>query len=138
MTMPKAPLPPELERFVAAARPAVVGTVRPDGRPVTTPVWYGWEHGRVLLSMDAAGPRIRNLRNDPRVSLTILGESWYDQVSLLGTVVEIRDDPQLADLDALSMRYDGTPYPERDLRCGTALFEIERWYTWGNPGAAPA
>jgi PPOX class probable F420-dependent enzyme len=133
--MPKAPLPPDLERFVAAPRAAVVGTVRPDGSPVTTAVWYGLEDGRVLLSMDADGPRVRNLRNNPRVALTILGESWYDHVSLLGTVVEIRDDPDLADLDRLSVRYDGVPYPDRDLRCVSVLFEIERWHTWGSPGS---
>lgn len=132
--MPKAPLSPELERFVAGPRPAVVGTVRPDGRPVTTAVWYGWEDGRLLLTMDANGPRIRNLRNDPRVALTILGESWYDHVSLLGTLVEVRDDPDLADLDRLSLRYDGTPYPDRDIRCVSVLVAIERWHTWGSPG----
>jgi PPOX class probable F420-dependent enzyme len=133
--MPSVPLPPELERFVAAARPAVVGTVRPDGSPVTSAVWYGWDKGRVLLSMDADGPRIRNLRNNPRVALTILGESWYDQVSLLGAVAEVRDDPDLADLDTLSIRYDGVPYPERDIRCVSVLVAVERWHTWGNPGA---
>ena len=136
MTMPKAPLPPELGRFVAAPRPAVVGTVRPDGSPVTTGTWYGWEDGRLLLTMDASGPRIRNLRNNPRVALTIFGESWYDHVSLLGAVVELRDDPDLADLDRLSMRYDGTPYPDRDIRCVSVLVAIERWHTWGDPGAA--
>jgi len=85
-------------------RLAVVGTVQPGGSPATTPTWYGWEDGRVLLSMVASSPRARNVRNDPRVSLTILGESWYDHVSLLGRVVELRDDPELKDLDRLSER----------------------------------
>ena len=133
--MPGAPLPPDLARFVAAPRPAVVGSVRPDGTPVTTAVWYGWEDERILLSMRADGPRARNLRNDPRVALTILGESWYDHVSILGRVVELRDDPDLADLDRLSTRYDGEPYPDRDFRCVSAIVEVERWHTWGTPGA---
>ena len=134
--MPRAPLPPELERFVAAPRPAVVGTVRPDGAPVTTAVWYGWlGEGRVLLSMDAQGPRQRNLRNNTRIALTILGESWYDHVSILGRVVEFRDDSDLADLDALSVRYEGQPYEDRSITPVSAIVEIERWHTWGDPGS---
>jgi PPOX class probable F420-dependent enzyme len=132
--MPKAPLPPELERFVRAPRPAVVATVRPDGSPATTASWYDWEDGGVLLSIVASSPRARNLRNDPRLSLTILGKSWYHHVSLLGRVIELRDDPELADLDRLSQRYFGKRYPNRELRCLSAVVEVERWHSFGDPG----
>ncbi len=71
--MSRAPLPPELERFLTKPRPAVVSTLRPDGSPVTTVTWYEWLAGRVLLTMDADGRRIRNIRRDPRVALTVLG-----------------------------------------------------------------
>jgi PPOX class probable F420-dependent enzyme len=133
--MPKAPLPPELERFVAAPRAAVVGTVDPDGSPVTTAVWYGWDDGRIVLSMDSTGPRQRNLRANPHVSLTILGDSWYHHVSLLGRVAEFREDPDLVVLDALSVRYLGAPYDDREVSPVTAVVEIERWHTWGDPGS---
>jgi PPOX class probable F420-dependent enzyme len=133
--MPKAPLPFELERFVRAARPAVVATVRPDGSPASTATWYDWEDGRVLLSIVASSPRARNVRNDPRISLTILGTSWYHHVSLLGRVIELRDDAELADLDRLSLRYFGKRYPNRDLRCISAVMEVERWHSFGDPGA---
>ena len=133
--MPKAPLPPELERFVRAPHPAVVATVRPDGSPATTATWYDWDDGRVLLSIVASSPRARNLRNDPRLSLTILAKSWYHHVSLLGRVIELRDDPELADLDRLSLRYFGKRYPNRELRCISAVMEVERWHSFGDPGA---
>jgi PPOX class probable F420-dependent enzyme len=133
--MPKAPLPPELERFVRAPRPAVVATVRPDGSPATTATWYDWEDGSVLLSIVAGSPRARNVRHDPRVSLTILAKSWYHHVSLLGRVIELRDDPELADLDRLSLRYFGKRYPNRELRCISAVMEVERWHSFGDPGA---
>jgi PPOX class probable F420-dependent enzyme len=133
--MPKAPLPPELERFVRAPRPAVVATVRPDGSPATTATWYDWDDGTVLLSIVADSRRARNLRNDPRVSLTILGKSWYHHVSLLGRVIELRDDPELVDLDRLSRRYFGKRYPNRDLRCISAVTTVERWHSFGDPGS---
>jgi PPOX class probable F420-dependent enzyme len=131
--MPTPPLPPEFERFVRAPRPAVVATVRPDGSPATTATWYDWEDGRVLLSIVAGSRRVRNLRNDPRLALTILGKSWYNHVSLLGRVIELRDDLELADLDRLSQRYFGKRYPNRQLRCISAVMEVERWHAFGDP-----
>jgi nitroimidazol reductase NimA-like FMN-containing flavoprotein (pyridoxamine 5'-phosphate oxidase superfamily) len=74
--VPDAPLPNELRPFVEAARPAVIGTVRPEGAPTTTATRYGWEDGWLLLSMTSREPRLRNVRAEPRVSLTILGDSF--------------------------------------------------------------
>ena len=67
--MPAAPLPPDLVAFLAKPHPAVVGTVRSDGMPVTTPCWYKLlEDGRVMLSMTDDSHRVRHLRNDPRIA----------------------------------------------------------------------
>jgi PPOX class probable F420-dependent enzyme len=115
---------------------AVVGTVRPDGTPVTTPCWYDWAAGRFTLSMGADGPRVRNLEHNPRVALSVLGDDWYDHVSLLGRAVEFRDDADLADIDALSQRYLGEPYDDRSYRGVTVIAEVERWHIWGNPGGS--
>jgi PPOX class probable F420-dependent enzyme len=133
--VPPAPLPAELERFLDPPRAAVVATLRHDGAPVTTATWYQWEDGRILLNMDADGRRIRNLRRDPRVALTVFGDDMNTHLSLLGTVVEIRDDPEFADVDRLSQRYEGRPYAERDWQSITVLVEVERWHTWGDPVA---
>jgi hypothetical protein len=47
---------------------------------------------------------------------------------VLGTVVEIRDDIGLVDIDRLSVRYRGTPYWNRERKRVTALIEPERWH----------
>lgn len=134
--MPRAPLPPELDRFLREPRAAIVGTVTRKGAPVTTPCWYDWGDGRFTISMSSGGPRLRNLERDPRVALTVLADDWYHQVSLLGRAVEFRDDPDLADIDALSERYMGEPYDDRTYRGTTVVAEVTRWHTWGNPGAS--
>jgi PPOX class probable F420-dependent enzyme len=132
--VPGAPLPPELQRFVAKPRHAVVGTVRNDGTPVTTPCWYGVDaDGRIVLSMGEDSHRLRHLRANPRVAMTVLGDDWYSHVSLLGRVVELREDEAHEDIDGLSQRYEGGPYSDRTYRGVTALVEIERWHTWGDP-----
>jgi Pyridoxamine 5'-phosphate oxidase len=118
-----------------------VGTVRADGAPVTTACWYGLQgDGRVLLTMDRDSHRLRHLRGNPRVALTVLGDDWYNQLSLLGHVVEVRDDGELADIDVLSQSYLGEPYEDRSYNGVSVLFEIDAWHTWGDPAAerAPA
>jgi PPOX class probable F420-dependent enzyme len=137
--MPAAPLPPELRTFLAEPRQAVVGTVRDDGSPVTTACWYGLQaDGRVLLSMDRDSHRLRHVRGEPRVALTVLGNDWYNQLSLLGRAVEIREDLDLVDIDALSQRYVGEPYEDRSYQGVSVLFEVERWHTWGDPAGEAA
>ena len=73
--MPKPPLPPEIEEFLAEPNPSVIATVAPDGSPHTAATWYLWEDGRVLVNMDEGRKRLAYLRRDPRVSLTALDES---------------------------------------------------------------
>ena len=137
--MPGAPLPAELVRFLNAPRPAVVGTVRDDGSPVTTACWFGLqEDGRILLTMDRDSHRLRHLREEPRIALTVLGEDWYNQLSVLGRAVEIREDPDLTDIDALSHRYLGEPYEDRYYNGISVLVEIDRWHTWGDPAGEAA
>lgn len=83
--MSKPPLPPEAEALLAEPNPCVIATLRSDGTPVTTPTWYLWEDGQVLVNMDEARVRLRHLRNDPRVSLTVLDRDWYTHVTSSAT-----------------------------------------------------
>jgi PPOX class probable F420-dependent enzyme len=109
-----------------------MATVRADGSPVSTPTWYMWDDGRALISLDLSRVRLKHLRRDPRVTLTVLDkESWYTHVSLLGRVVEMRDDEDLADIDRLSRHYTGNPYPDRERPRVSAWIEVDRWHGWG-------
>jgi PPOX class probable F420-dependent enzyme len=117
----------------------VVASVRADGSPHTVATWYDWEDGRVLLNMEESRLRLRHLRADPRVALTVLdGESWYRHVSLLGEVERIEDDPELRDIDRLALRYTGSPFSRRDARRVSAWVRIDRWHAWQGGGPWPA
>jgi PPOX class probable F420-dependent enzyme len=129
--VPQVPLPPELDAFLRLPNPAVVATIRPDGSPHTAATWYDWDGGRALLNMDESRLRLRFMRRDPRVALTVLGkDSWYSHVSLLGRIVSIEDDPDLADIDRLARRYTGRPFRTRDARRVSAWLEPGRWHAW--------
>ena len=82
----------------------------------------------MLLNMDATRKRLEHLRRDPRVSLTVLQkDDWYTHVTLFGVVERLEDDPDLADIDRLSLRYEAA-------RSGTASPRVSAWM---RPRAGP-
>ncbi|MGW1996785.1 PPOX class F420-dependent oxidoreductase [Embleya sp. NPDC001921] len=130
--MSKPPLPEQAITMLRQPNPAVVTTLRADGQPVSTATWYLWDEGRVLVNMDEGRKRLEHIRNDPRVSLTVLDTgNWYTHLSLIGRVTEIRDDKDLIDIDRLSRHYGGQDYPQRDRGRVSAWIDIERWHGWG-------
>ena len=133
--MPRVPVPDELSDFLARTNAAVVATLRADGSPHTAPTWYDWEDGRVLLNMDESRVRLRHLRRDPRAALTVFDVAdWYRHVSLIGRVVSIEDDTDLADIDRLALRYTGKPFRRRNSRRLSAWLEPEQWHAWSGGG----
>jgi hypothetical protein len=90
---------------------------------------------RVLVNMDESRVRLKHLRHDPRLSMTVLDEGdWSTHVSLVGRVVELYDDTDLADIDLLSRRYGGEAFHNRDRRRVSALIEVDRWHAWAGAG----
>ena len=129
--MPRVPVPPDVDEFLARPNPAIVGTVSPAGEPHTAATWYDWEDGRVLLNMDESRVRLGYLRENPAVSLTVLaGDDWYRHVTLAGRVVSLEEDPGLRDIDRLALRYTGQRYGNRENRRFSAWMEPERWHAW--------
>lgn len=131
--MPELPFPDDLRDVLRKPNPAVVATLRSDGQPVSVATWYLLEDDdRVLVNMDDTRVRLRHLRADPRITLTVLDESdWYTHVSLVGRVTVMKSDDGLADIDRLSTHYNGTPYPNRAKPRTSAWIEVERWHGWG-------
>ncbi|MCZ4508097.1 PPOX class F420-dependent oxidoreductase [Streptomyces sp. ActVer] len=131
--MSKPPLPEAVVAMLRKPNPAVIATLRSDGQPVSAATWYLWDDGRVLVNMDEGRKRLDHIRNDPRVTLTVLDESgWYTHVTIIGRVAEIRDDEGLADIDRLSTHYLGHEYAGRKRRRVSAWIEIDRWHGWGS------
>ena len=126
------PMPERVVDLLRRPNPAVMATVAADGRPVTVATWYLLEDdGRILLGLDAKRARLKHMRADPRLSLTVLAPDWYTHVSLQGRVVSIADDVGLRDIDRLARHYTGDPYPNRKRARVSAHVEVERWHGWG-------
>ena len=133
--MPKPPLPHELDEFLSQPNQSVIATLKEDGSPHTAATWYLWEDGRVLVNMDEGRRRLRHLRNEPRVSITVLGkDDWYRHVTLVGRVVSLEPDPNYEAIDRLSQHYTGRPYQRRDRGRVSAWIEVDAWHSWGGGG----
>ena len=129
--MPRSPLPPEIDEFLRQPHPAVIASLRADGSPHSVVTWYIWDGQRILLSMDEGRARLRHLRTDSRISLTVVdGDSWGRHVTLSGNVTNIDEDDGLRDIDRLAHHYTGQPYGTRDRRRFSARVEIDAWHAW--------
>jgi PPOX class probable F420-dependent enzyme len=127
------PLPEAAVSMLAKPNPAVIATLRRDGQPVTTATWYLWDNGRVLVNMDEGRKRLEHMRNNPRVSLTVLDAGdWYTHITIIGHVAEMREDTDLADIDRIATQYLGKAYPQRDRRRVSAWIAVDRWHGWGS------
>ncbi len=114
----------------------MLASLRRDGSPHTVATWYAWEDERVLPSMDESRLRLRFMRRDRRVALTVLGDDgWGRHVSLLGRVVAIDEDVGLRDIDRLAVRYAGEAFRTRERRRFSAWIEIDAWH--GRVGTQP-
>jgi PPOX class probable F420-dependent enzyme len=135
--MAKTPFPAELDEFLGRPNPSVIATVTPAGSPHTAATWYIWDGGRVLVNMAADRKRLDNVRRDPRVSITVMGQGddWYRQLTLRGRIGAIEEDGELADIDRLSRHYTGEPYARRRQQRVSAWIDVDSWYGWS--GGAP-
>jgi PPOX class probable F420-dependent enzyme len=130
--VPTPPLPDRVVELLRRPNPAVMATLAKDGRPVSVATWYLLDDdGRILLNLDAERARLKHIRKDPRVALTVLGDNWYTHVSLQGRVVSIVDDQDLRDIDRLCRHYMGDAYSNRERPRVSAYVEIDRWHGWG-------
>lgn len=115
------PPPPAVVRAIESGRLAHLVTINPDGSPHVTIVWTGWDDaaGEVIIGKLAVDQKVRNIRRDARVSLSIeaegghLGMGNYLVVEGTATVTEGGAAKLLHDL---AQRYvgPGTKFPPMD------------------------
>jgi PPOX class probable F420-dependent enzyme len=51
------------------------------------------DDGLVKISVTQDRAKVHNVRRDPRIALTALGDDWYEYVVVAGTAHLIEDDP---------------------------------------------
>ena len=90
------PLQPGCLSLLSRPNFAPLCTLMPDGSPTSTPVWIRLEDDRILIGTGEGTLKARNLRRDPRLSLSVIDfDNPYEEGQIRGRAVEFRDDSKL-------------------------------------------
>ncbi len=66
-------------------------TVSPAGLPQSSPVWFLWQDGELLIYGSKTGPKTPNIRANPRVSLNLDGDGLGGGVVVFECTARIDD-----------------------------------------------
>src|SRR5687768_16120889 len=92
-----------------------LATLMPDGQPQVTPVWCDLADGYVLVNSARGRQKEKNVRRDPRVTITIIDpDKPYRYLEIRGRVVDITEQGADENIDKLAKKYLGLDkYPYR-------------------------
>jgi len=83
-------------------------SVRTDGQPQSSPVWFHWDGADILLFSLDRTPRVANIRANPRVSVHLNSNAdGGDIVTLEGEARVSEDEVPESALTAYWAKYDG-------------------------------
>jgi PPOX class probable F420-dependent enzyme len=120
-------IPVEYRDLLTKKAFAHLATVMPDGSPQVTPVWFDEEGHHLRVNSAAGRLKDRNMRRDPRVSLSILDpDNPYRYLEVRGRVVEITETGAVSHIDALAKKYMGVDtYPFHQPGVRRVIYKIE-------------
>ena len=66
-------VPESVRTLIATGPQAHLTTLNPDGSPQVTVVWVGMEDDEFVIGHMGVWQKVKNIRRDPRVALSLLG-----------------------------------------------------------------
>jgi len=106
---------------------ANLATLMPDGSPQVTPVWVDRDGEYFRINTAKGRVKDRNMRRDPRVSLSIVDpDNPYRYLEIRGRVVEITEQGADQHIDVLAKKYLGKDsYPFRNPKEVRVMYRIQ-------------
>jgi PPOX class probable F420-dependent enzyme len=110
-----AELPAEARELLTARNVAHMAVLMSNGAPQVAPVWITLVGGRPAIFSEKENLRVRNLRRDGRIAVSVADEhNPYRAVLIRGHVSdELGGDEAVAIMDEMSNRDVGSDYPVR-------------------------
>ena len=101
-------VPASYEDLLATPSLAHVATIGPDGAPQVTPVWFDWDGARLLLALAPDRQKMRNLRRDPRLAVSIVDPANPIRYLEIRGRASFASDPDQSVLARLVRKYTGS------------------------------
>jgi PPOX class probable F420-dependent enzyme len=93
MTDPTISISPELIQRLQAEEIVWFTTVSPKGAPTPNPVWFLWDGECIVVFSEPTSFRVRNIRQNPRVALTLQGvDGFGNNVVIINGEAELHPD----------------------------------------------
>ena len=97
----------EIDHYLAGPHVAHLATIRADGGPHLAPVWYQWQEGKVLVVSGVGAVKTRNIRANPKVSLSVATDEWPYQYIILEGEAVVSSDNLREVVRSIFARYEG-------------------------------
>lgn len=94
------------KQFLTDKNFAHIATINKDGSPQVSPVWVHYDGKDIIVNSEDKRLKVRNLKRDPRVSLSIQNAAnAYAYIEIRGRVREITPVGGPAGIDAMAKKY---------------------------------
>jgi PPOX class probable F420-dependent enzyme len=105
-------LPDDLIAVLHTKAICFVTTLMPDGSPQISQTWAGTDGEHVLINTVDTHQKTRNVQRDPRIAIGIADPAAPSRYwALRGSVVSATTAGARENIDELSQKYIGRPYP---------------------------
>lgn len=113
-------------------------TVRPDGTPSPTPVWFLWDGKRFLIYTQPASAKLKYIAKNGKVSLNLNSDAWGGQVAVFTGDIQVAADqpPALQNMAYLEKYREGikdiqmTPESFSADYSTALIFDIQQVRAW--------
>ena len=106
------PIAKELLQSTIPARLAYIGS---DGGPRVIPIWFHWNGKQIVLGTPLTAPKVKALRKNPKVAVTIDTNNWPHKV------LQIRGTARTETIEGVVPEY---------VACAERYFGNEQGRTW--------
>ncbi len=98
-------LPATASRRLDTETDAWLTTVRSDGQPQSSVIWFCWDDGIVWIRSQPHAGKVANIRHQPRVAVNLNSDGHGDGVVTFEGTAELVDDLPAAVRDAYVAKY---------------------------------
>lgn len=111
-----AEIPEGYEKLLIQPNIVHLATVRPDGQPAVSPMWFAWDGELLRFTHTTRRVKFRNIESNPYVAVSVLDPAQpYQYLQVRGQVESVTPDPTGAFYVELAKRYGmENPAPPAD------------------------